>query len=76
MLHFIKIRAVGANGRTDMRKLMVALGNFANGRKNEVYCESKKIGQLTRMGVRQGETREELHLDPKERMPHQGTLSR
>jgi len=29
------------DGRTDMTKLMVALGNFANGRKNELYCESQ-----------------------------------
>jgi len=52
MLHFIKIRPVGAeffraDGRTDMTKLMVALRNFANAPKNGLYSERKNWSSYT-----------------------------
>ena len=65
-----------ADRRTEMTKLMVAFRNFANALKNGLYSERRKLAILNEGGVRLGGTREELQLDLKECMPHQGTLSR
>jgi hypothetical protein len=73
MLHFIKIRPVGAeffraDGRTDMTKLMVALRNFANAPKNGLYSERKNWSSYIQ-GTYDWEGRaKNSQLDPKERI--------
>jgi hypothetical protein len=63
-------------GRTDMSKRMVAFRNFANAPKNGLYSE-RKIWSSYIQGAYDWEGRERnSKLDPKERMPDQGTFSR